>query len=124
MPPLGRASMLLLLAPVAVAAAVARSPLRELQPGAATPPPIDLIVTWVREPSQKEWPEVAARCPEAEPSRTRDSGELLTNILLARRNLPWLRTIWVLTNGESEAGKDAVDAALRRVALAAAAAAD
>ena len=95
--------MLLLWAPVAVAAAaaVARSPLRELQPGAATPPPIDLVVAWFREPSQKEWPEVAARCPDAEPSRTRDSGELLTNILLARRNLPWLRTIWVLTNGES-----------------------
>jgi hypothetical protein len=93
--------MLLLGATVAVADAVARRPLRELQPGAAAPPPIDLVVAWFREPNQKEWPEVAARCPNAEPSRTRDSGELLTNILLARRNLPWLRTIWVLTNGES-----------------------
>ena len=100
--PLGRAaSMLLLGATVAAADAVARRPLRELQPGAATPPPIDLVVAWVREPSQNEWPRVAARCPDAEPSRTRDSGELLTNILLARRNLPWLRTIWVLTNDES-----------------------
>ena len=92
--------MLLLGAPVTVAA-VARSPLRELQPGAATPPPIDLIVAWIRESSQKEWPEVAAHCPDAEPSRTRDSGEVLTPILLARRNMPWLRTIWVLTNGEN-----------------------
>ena len=84
--------MLLLGATVAVADAVARRPLRELQPGAAAPPPIDLVVAWFREPNQKEWPEVAARCPDAEPSSTRDSGELLTNILLARRNPAETRT--------------------------------
>ena len=92
--------MLLLWAPVAAAAVAGSHVRRELQPGAATPPPIDLVVTWIREPTEHQWPKVAARCPDAEPSRTRDSGELLANILLAQKNLPWLRTIWVLTNGE------------------------
>ena len=94
------APVLLLSAPAAAAAVAGSHVRRELQPGAATPPPIDLVVTWIREPTEHEWPKLAARCPDAEPSRTRDSGEILASILLAQKNLPWLRTIWVLTNGE------------------------
>ena len=70
------APVLLLSAPAAAAAVAGSHVRRELQPGAATPPPIDLVVTWIREPTEHEWPKLAARCPDAEPSRTRDSGEI------------------------------------------------
>ena len=73
--------------------------------------PVDVVYTWVGEPSEKKWDEYMAICtariapgikyhPSTSRGRFRDWGTLQYSLRSVRRYLPWVRRVFLLTNGD------------------------
>lgn len=63
---------------------------------------VDAVYTWVQTPNEKQLDNILKICPEErDPEvRWRDLGTMQVSLELLLKNLPWLRNIHIVTNGQ------------------------
>jgi len=64
--------------------------------------PVDVVYTWVEQPSERKFNEIKKDCPELKGGwqRLRDLNTLQFSYNLLEKNLPWVRKVFIVTPGE------------------------